>query len=536
MSTRRSRIQIKPNLGRKSDGPAGSGPRKPTPAAPAAAPTPSATSGAGDSAAAVTTTIAAPAAPAPHEPSAADQPDVASVPEQPATVPAVEEPATTPTAAAPPEETTPCVADAVAETPAKTPEQTQEETAVTKSPVKRPAPVVPASASPEKVARPSETSEPPTPQEPAPTPTAPSEPQTRKGEKQVRRRSRRPAPRKPPTDRSAMTMQDLIYYNPPGKPMPEKQSKTLNKDKAPAETESVADAEEQQVDDVAEQEEEESVDVGPRVRLGPNGEITLDEESLVIRRPAVQPTMRAIVYETGGETNYASFRKNPKGRRTWTEKQTARFYRALSACGTDFSLMASFFPKRTRQELKNKFKREERRNRELIDRTINDPTQFDIEDLKPESDDPDEPERAEPAPKRGRGRKRKAPPTEDNGVREEVVEEEVVHEEIILPDESETEKTADETTGPATVGGSSAVTVGPCVSGGVASAAAGGQTPPLRLQAGQLVFYASRTQEQVVHVFVVAPPQAGASSELAARLSSPPLQHAAAAAPPSAAS
>ncbi|KAL1433439.1 hypothetical protein MTO96_012557 [Rhipicephalus appendiculatus] len=391
MSTRRSRIQIKPNLGRKSDGPAGSGPRKPTPAAPAAAaPTPSATSGAGDSAAAFTTTIAAPAAPAPHEPSAADQPDVASVPEQPATVPAVEEPATTPTAAAPPEETTPCVADAVAETPAEPPhisEPTRAEPAVTKSPIKRPAPVIPASASPEKVARPSETSDPPTPQEPAPAPSTPSETQTRKGEKQVRRRSRRPTPRKPPTDRSAMTMQDLIYYNPPGKPMPEKPSKT-GKDKAPAETESVADAEEQQVDDVAEQEEEEPADVGPRVRLGPNGEITLDEESLVIRRPSVQPTMRAIVYETGGETNYASFRKNPKGRRTWTEKQTAQFYRALSACGTDFSLMANFFPKRTRQELKNKFKREERRNRELVDRTINDPTQFDIEDLRPESDDP----------------------------------------------------------------------------------------------------------------------------------------------------
>lgn len=329
-----------------------------------------------------------------------------------------------------------------------------------------------------------------------------------------------------------MTMQDLIYYNPPGKPMPEKSPKTLNKDKAVAETTSVADAEEQEVDDVAEQEEDDSAEVGPRVRLGPNGEITLDEESLVIRRPVAQPALRTVVYETGGETNYASFRKNPKGRCTWTAKQTARFYRALSVCGTDFTLMATFFPNRTRQELKNKFKREERRNRELVDRTINDPTQFDPEGLDEETDDPDEPRRAEPAPKRGRGRKRKAPPAEDTSVREEVVEEEVVHEEIILPEESEAEGTADETTGPATVGLGSAVTTGPCVSGSVNSAPSG---PPLRLQAGQLVFYASRTQEQVVHVFVVAPPQAGASSELAARLSSPPLQRAATA-PPSAAS
>ncbi|XP_070381238.1 transcription factor TFIIIB component B'' homolog [Dermacentor albipictus] len=526
MSTRRSRIQIKPNLGRKSDGPAASGPRKPAPPAPAAAPPPpSTTLGSGDSVA-VTQTIAASAgpAPAPHEPSAADQPDVASVPEQPATVPA-EEPSTPTAAPAEP----PCAAVAVAESPVDPPDPPPAEPAVTTSPPKRPAPVVTASESPQKVARPSEAPEPSTPQQPVSTPNTPSEPRTRKAEKQVRRRSRRTSARKPPTDRSAMTMQDLIYYNPPGNPMPEKASKTLSRDKAAPETGSVADVEEQEaVDDVAEQEEDDSAEVGPRVRLGPNGEITLDEESLVIRRQVAQPSTRAIVYETGGETNYASFRKNAKGRRTWTPAQTARFYRALSVCGTDFTLMATFFPKRTRQDLKNKFKREERRNRELVDRTINDPTQFDPEGLEEDTDEPDEPE---PVPKRGRGRKRKTPPTEDVTVQEEVVEEEVVHEEIIIQDEPEPDKTAEETSGHATGTAESAVTVGPLVPG----SAAVGTTPPLRLQAGQLVFYASRTQEQVVHVFVVAPPQGGASSELAARLSSPPLPRVATA-PPSAAS
>lgn len=91
---------------------------------------------------------------------------------------------------------------------------------------------------------------------------------------------------------------------------------------------------------------------GPRVRVGPNGEITLDEESLVVRRQAVRPEARALVYETGSETSYTSFRRQPQSRRTWTAKETARFYRALSVCGTDFTLMASFFPKRTRQDLK----------------------------------------------------------------------------------------------------------------------------------------------------------------------------------------
>jgi len=42
--------------------------------------------------------------------------------------------------------------------------------------------------------------------------------------------------------------------------------------------------------------------------------------------------------------------------------ETVRFYRALSLCGTDFSMMSSLFPHRTRVELKAKFKREDRRN------------------------------------------------------------------------------------------------------------------------------------------------------------------------------
>lgn len=302
-----------------------------------------------------------------------------------------------------------------------------------------------------------------------------------------------------------------------------------------AEEEAVEDVDpvaEQQEEQEEEDGEEREADAGPRVRLGPNGEITLDEESLVIRRPAARPVAR-VVYETGGETSYKSFRRQPTRRKVWTAKQTARFYRALSVCGTDFTLMATFFPSRTRQELKNKFKREERQNRELVDKTITDPTQFDLEGL--EEEEPDEPEKPEKPTRRRRGggqqgsrsssrRSRKTPHSSSTGSPvaedeeeevQEMVEEEVVHDEITLEDEDEAEES----------GEIASPTPPPPQPPVLQQQQQGGQSPPLRLQAGQLVFYASRTEEQVVHVFVVSPPhQAVTGSELASRLSAPPLQ------------
>ena len=49
---------------------------------------------------------------------------------------------------------------------------------------------------------------------------------------------------------------------------------------------------------------------------------------------------------------------------------TAKFYMALSAVGTDFTMINAMFPKRTRQQIKNKFKREERLNRHGLDKAI----------------------------------------------------------------------------------------------------------------------------------------------------------------------
>lgn len=335
------------------------------------------------------------------------------------------------------------------------------------------------------------------------------QPRKRRTEKQPRQATRS-SNRKPPPDRRAMTMMDLIYYNPPGNPMPEKAPKVRVLEPELAEPA----AEEAPVDD-----EVPEASNGPRVRVGPNGEITLDEESLVVRRQAVRPEARALVYETGSETSYTSFRRQPQSRRTWTAKETARFYRALSVCGTDFTLMASFFPKRTRQDLKNKFKREERLNRDLVDRTINDPTQFDLVGLEEELDEPDDPEPAPPKRTARRGRRKRSPepPVVEETI-EEVVEEEVVQDEVIIEEDQCVDNSVSLEAEPPRVN------TPPVTQPAQATTSSSSLQPSLGLQPGQLVFYASRTQEQVVHVFVVSPQGSPAPSELVNRLSSPPLR------------
>ncbi|CAN8003889.1 unnamed protein product [Ixodes hexagonus] len=541
MSTRRSRIQIKPNTGRKSDNAAAKpatplkaqGVRKSSVPAAVTAPAvqeplPTPAEEAPDCVCNDSAASGAPIVEVVSETTAPSQPESTIV--EPAPSPPPPPPAAQPAPAVPlpsVEETQPTQPPAPVAEVVKSPPPTTRTRAS-----KRPPENEPKDSRPAKTSNGTATDAPAakqvqsktadttaeTPSEPCSEPRAKkrsekssekrSEPKSRKSNKKPRRTTRT-ASRKPPADRSSMTMLDLIYYNPPGNPMPEKTSKVRILDD-PAET----------VDDPADPESASDEDgseasAGPRVRVGPNGEITLDEESLVVRRQAPRSEPRPVVYETGHETNYTSFRRHPQGRRTWTEKQTARFYRALSVCGTDFTLMATFFPERTRQDLKNKFKREERMHRDLVDKAINDPTQFDLVGLEEEMDDVDEPEAVPERQAKRRGRKRK-----NAGPVEEQVEEEVVHEEIIIEDTPAT--TEDGATGPPSAAASSSSTT---TSSSSATATAG--QPPLELQSGQLVFYASRAQEQVVHVFVVSPQGENGnadSPELLNRLNSPPLR------------
>ena len=89
-----------------------------------------------------------------------------------------------------------------------------------------------------------------------------------------------------------------------------------------------------------------------QVKVGPNGEIIVDEESTIIEtsasKKAKEDLLKApLVFESANQvsSNYGSWGKKRKNV-DWTDKETLKFYKGLSVFGTDFSMMESVFKRR----------------------------------------------------------------------------------------------------------------------------------------------------------------------------------------------
>lgn len=121
--------------------------------------------------------------------------------------------------------------------------------------------------------------------------------------------------------------------------------------------------------------------------MGPDGEITIDEQSLVIENKQLKRSQEKIqkskLIDGDSITAYGVYTK-AKRTKLWSRKETLRFYKALNAIGTDFSLMLTLFPGRTRRDLTMKFKKEEKINRMLIDKALMEPNTYDITELQKE--------------------------------------------------------------------------------------------------------------------------------------------------------
>ncbi|KAH6934982.1 hypothetical protein HPB50_002665 [Hyalomma asiaticum] len=117
-------------------------------------------------------------------------------------------------------------------------------------------------------------------------------------------------------------------------------------------------------------------------------ETSLDTEGCPTLRNPSTALPPAVIYARIPEATYSSFHERPSSRRCWTAQETADFYRALQTFGTDFDLMRTAFPNRTHKNLKNKFKKEERENRNLVHKIITHPTKLNLEDFKDESSEP----------------------------------------------------------------------------------------------------------------------------------------------------
>eukprot|EP00088_Acartia_fossae_P047708 TRINITY_DN5179_c0_g1_i8.p1 TRINITY_DN5179_c0_g1~~TRINITY_DN5179_c0_g1_i8.p1 ORF type:complete len:1216 (-),score=348.11 TRINITY_DN5179_c0_g1_i8:626-4273(-) len=221
--------------------------------------------------------------------------------------------------------------------------------------------------------------------------------------------------------RGTMTMFDLIYYNPDNgtelareegdeenakggsemgsqPPTPQKKGADLDKsvDLPPS------------IPEEPEGEEENNAMPVPQVKVGPNGEIILDESSTTVETTASKRARTdlmdsTLVVESANKmTNYGTYSKKRKYN-DWLEKETLRFFKALSLVGTDFSMMETLFKKRNRHELKLKFKKEERMNPTLVDKCLRQRGQFtDLNSFIEEESDDDELEEKVDRPTRGR--------------------------------------------------------------------------------------------------------------------------------------
>jgi Myb DNA-binding like len=149
-------------------------------------------------------------------------------------------------------------------------------------------------------------------------------------------------------DKMRLTMFDMIYYNPTGNPMQKKpatrpiednNSKDLSK--FPANSTLASTKEEVKVE--LRRPKVEEMSTVPQLKLGPNGEIVLDEKSLTIenlkeKEAREQIANSKIQYDDEYSNNYGYY-KRQKRTKDWPADETVKFYKCLHTVGTDFSLM-----------------------------------------------------------------------------------------------------------------------------------------------------------------------------------------------------
>ncbi|XP_069361637.1 LOW QUALITY PROTEIN: transcription factor TFIIIB component B'' homolog [Maniola hyperantus] len=209
--------------------------------------------------------------------------------------------------------------------------------------------------------------------------------------------------------RDTLTMYDLIFYNPTSNPLVLNEDEIkLKEAKEKQEAERVAKEKEVVVKPPDSPKKSAEPAPVPQIKLGPKGEIILDEQSLVIKQTESDRKCHVVhegAWGTGGQYKKLNFcraagwsapetvrfyRAHRRAKlnfcraASWSAPKTVRFYRALAALGTDFTLMAQLFPDRTRKQLKFKFKKEERLNGAQIDKALRASLQFDIALLKAE--------------------------------------------------------------------------------------------------------------------------------------------------------
>ncbi|KAF9481666.1 hypothetical protein BDN70DRAFT_875968 [Pholiota conissans] len=120
-----------------------------------------------------------------------------------------------------------------------------------------------------------------------------------------------------------------------------------------------------------------------QIRIGPNGETIIDEESLVVDRAENDGTENYTHVVESDQTkfvNSGTYGKRYRGSR-WSAEETELFYDALAQYGENYELIAYVLPGRDRKSCKNKFKVEDKRNHARINHCLDNSVPVDMTTL-----------------------------------------------------------------------------------------------------------------------------------------------------------
>ncbi|CAG0879806.1 unnamed protein product [Cyprideis torosa] len=190
-----------------------------------------------------------------------------------------------------------------------------------------------------------------------------------------------------------LMMRDLITINPAGSPLhaPEEAAKKRKQagNNRPSWSEAAGKKETTSVESPSEA-------PAPRIMIGPDGTIVLDEASLVVESSAQKRSKlmeESEALEIGEDDDLSRMvnpRKRPLSRRLdWNIQLTKKFYEALSTVGTDFSLMAQLLPMFARKELVSKYKVEQQKHPQLVEKALSENFKFDLSRFDSAIDDDD---------------------------------------------------------------------------------------------------------------------------------------------------
>ncbi|KAL6055434.1 Transcription factor TFIIIB component B [Balamuthia mandrillaris] len=115
-----------------------------------------------------------------------------------------------------------------------------------------------------------------------------------------------------------------------------------------------------------------------------NGQIVLNPESLVIQAQGRKDLSQSFNYVTEGNNQNpnTAYRRRKCSSEKWNKEETNKFYRALQMYGTDFTAIQLLFPTRTRRQIRNKFKKEEKDHGKRVDEALANRIPIDLEQYK----------------------------------------------------------------------------------------------------------------------------------------------------------